>query len=198
MLWLWVKLYMSRSNLRNILNCLQYFLALRSLSNSTGGLFFCQIYAQQTALPAQQPVPQSQFTTGTPFPQRPSYVQPSTLPHPPPYQPLYVTPNQPVNRPAYSQVSYQPTPYQQGTFQQGTFQQGIFQQGSFQPMYNGGRFSPQARPAPYQPVQGYQPSPQSIQSYQTPPHPIYYQQGQPIYYQNGYQSSYQGQRFVSI
>lgn len=138
--------------------------ALRSFPNSTGGSFFCQIYAQQSALPAPQPVSPPRYVPGQAFPQR-----------------VYV--------PVQSRPQQYPPSYPAGYTQQGVrYEQG------FQPTYyTPARFPVQARPQPiyppsYTPAVTYQ---QPAVTYQQPT--VTYQEARPGYtgYQSGYQSGYQ-------
>lgn len=106
---------------------LSIFKALRTYLNSTGGSFFCQIYAKQSAQPAAQPISPTQYIQGPSFPIRGNYVPatPQAQTYPQTYQ------------------NYPPTYTQQGV----QYQQG------FQPssQYYGGRFQDQGRPVYQQP-----------------------------------------------
>lgn len=69
------------------------FLALRTFPNTTGGRFFCQVNAQQVALPAPRPVNPSQWVIGSSFPTQnvPPQQSPVIIYRPPSYAPAYPT-----------------------------------------------------------------------------------------------------------
>lgn len=142
-------------------------LALRTFPNSTGGSFFCQINAQQTALPAAQPISPTRYITGPSFPQR-GYV-PAQRPqqYQPPYQQSFTPPG------VRFEQGFQPTFYTPGGFQQQQSRPqtpSTYYQPSYQPSYQ------QSQPSqPSQPSQ----QPQRVQNG--------YQAG----YQSGFQTGYQ-------
>ncbi|XP_031635706.1 CLIP domain-containing serine protease 14D-like [Contarinia nasturtii] len=137
-------------------------MALRSYPNSTGGGFFCQIYAQVSPLPAPQSATQTRYITGPSFPQR-VYPAQRQQQYPPSYQPGYT--QQGVR---YEQ-GFQPTYYAPARFPAQSRPQP-----AYQPSYS---------PAiPYQqPAVTYQESQPVYRGYQSG-----YQTGYQTTYQTGY------------
>lgn len=143
-----------------------YDIALRTFANTTGGRFFCQVSAQQSALPAPRPVTPGGWVTGPSFPQRPSYVSS------PAQGPIAIY--RPQQTPAY-QGGFQPSQ----SFPPYTPQQSGYPQ---QPYYS--------RPVPVpQPVQ----SQPTVQPARPSPSPVYAPSWQPSYspsYSPSYQPGY--------
>lgn len=182
-------------------------LALRSFANSTGGRFFCQINAQQTPLPAPQPVSPSRFiTAGQSFPQRPvSYVPAQQTSQQ--YLPAYQSGFKPSSfQPGYSQQSYQNGNRVQQSYQTPGYYipASSYRPQQVQPLPPQGQTQTQAqvqvqvRPsyqASYQPAYqpGYQASYQP--GYQASYQPAYQRPQQPSY--NSYQSGYQSDSYQS-
>lgn len=149
---------------------IHYDLALRTFPNSTSGRFFCQVSAQQSALPAPRPVTPGGWVTGPSFPQRPSYVSS------PAQGPIAIY--RPQQSPAY-QSGFQPSQ----TYPPYTPQQSGYPQ---QPYYS------RPVPAPQPPPQPVQSTP-TIQPARPAPSPVYAPSWQPSYspsYAPSYQPGY--------